>query len=657
MLRGAGIPKHRPEALPYSGLPRAGNGQTVKRSSPAMMLPRPLLALVLLGLAASAASAQDAPQAKDAPQRHHAVSLIGAPKYPADFKHFDYVNPDAPKGGLVRMADIGSFDSLNPILYKGEAAAGLGLIYESLMQDSLEEASTSYGLIAEWASYPPDFSSVTFKLRDEARWHDGKPITTEDVIYSLDVNKQANPRMGLYYKNVAKAEATGPNEVTFTFDVKGNRELPMIMGQLTILPKHYWTGKDKDGNQRDPLKTTLEPPLGSGPYRIKQVTPARTISYERVADYWGKDLPVNRGQWNFDELRFDYYRDDTVAFESFKAGGLDFHTESSAKNWATAYDFAAVRDGYVKRQEVPVERAQPMQCFVLNLRRPQFQDRRVRQAFNLAFDFEWANKNLFFGQYARVGSYFEGTELAAPKALPQGRELEILNEIKDQVPPEVFTTVHANPINSSPDDFRNNLRKAVALLKEAGYEIKDGKLVNAKTGEPLKVEFLLVSPLFERIVQPMIANLQRLGIQASLRMVDSAQYTRRLDGFDYDIIVGNFAQSNSPGNEQRDFWGSEAAGREGSQNLIGVKDKAIDKLVDHVIFAKDRAELVAATNALDRVLLWNDFVVPQWYSPKARIAYWDRFGQPSTLPALTPGFPQVWWFKELAAKLPGAPKP
>ena len=661
MLRGPGFRNTAPRPLNRrTAQARCGqaNGQTVKRSSPAMILPRPLLAFVLLGLAASLASAQDAPQARDALQRHHAVSLIDTPKYPADFKHFDYVNPDAPKGGLVRMADIGSFDSLNPILYKGEAAAGLGLIYETLMQDSLEEPSTSYGLIAEWASYTPDFSSVTFKLRDEAHWHDGKPITTEDVIYSLDVNKQANPRMGLYYKNVAKAEATGPNEVTFTFDVKGNRELPMIMGQLTILPKHYWTGKDKDGNQRDPLKTTLEPPLGSGPYRIKHVVPARTISYERVADYWGKDLPVNRGQWNFDELRFDYYRDDTVAFEGFKAGGLDFHTESSAKNWATAYDFAAVRDGYVKRQEVPVERAQPMQCFVLNFRRPQFQDRRVRQVFNLAFDFEWANKNLFFGQYARVGSYFEGTELAAPKELPQGRELEILNEVKDQVPPEVFTTVHANPVNASPDDFRNNLRKAVALLKEAGYEIKGGKLVNAKTGEPLKVEFLLVSPLFERIVQPIIANLQRLGIQASLRMVDSAQYTRRLNGFDYDIIVGNFAQSNSPGNEQRDFWGSEAAGREGSQNLIGVKDKAIDKLVDHVIFAKDRAELVAATNALDRVLLWNDFVVPQWYAPKVRIAYWNRYGQPSTLPALTPGFTQVWWFdKELALKLPGAPKP
>jgi microcin C transport system substrate-binding protein len=558
----------------------------------------------------------------------------------------------------VRMADIGSFDSLNPILYKGESAAGLGLIYETLMQDSLEEPSTSYGLIAEWASYPPDFSSVTFKLRDEARWHDGTPITPEDVVYSLEINKAANPRMGLYYKNVAKAEATGPNQVTFTFDVKGNRELPMIMGQLTILPKHYWTGKDANGNQRDPLKTTLEPPLGSGPYRIKQVTPGRTISYERAADYWGKDLPVNRGQWNFDEIRFDYYRDETVAFEGFKAGNLDYWQEASAKNWAAAYDFAAVRDGLIKRQEVETERSQPMQCFVLNLRRPKFQDRRVRQAFALAFDFEWANKNLFFGQYARVGSYFQGTELAAPADLPQARELEILNEVKDQVPPEVFTAVHTNPVSNSPDDLRGNLRKAVQLLKEAGYEVKDGVLINTNTGQQLTVEFLLVSPLFERIVQPYIANLQRLGIKATLRMVDSAQYTRRLNVFDYDIVVGNFAQSNSPGNEQRDFWGSEAASREGSQNLIGIKDPAIDKLVNHVIFAKSREELVAATRALDRVLLWNDFVVPQWFSPKVRIAYWNRYGQPAKLPGLTPGFMQVWWFdKELAAKLPGGPKP
>ena len=616
---------------------------------PLMNVFRLALAIVLAGLLSAPAHAEDAPR------HHHALSLIGEPRYPADFKHFDYVNPDAPKGGLVRLSDVGGFDSLNPVLYKGEPAAGLGFAFESLMADSLDEPSTSYGLIAEWASYPEDYSSVTFKLRDEARWHDGKKITPEDVIYSLEVNKAANPRMGLYYKNVSRAESTGENEVTFYFDVKNNRELPMIMGQLTILPKHYWTGKDASGNARDPMKTTLEPPLGSGPYRIKEVKPGRSISFERVADYWGKDLPVNAGQWNYDEIRFEYYRDETVAFESFKAGNLDYWQETSAKNWAIAYDFAAVKNGFVRRQEVPVERTQSMQCFVLNLRRAQFQDRRVRQAFSLAYDFEWANKNLFYDQYARVGSYFEGSELAAPKALPEGRELEILNEVKDGVPPEVFTEIHKNPANDTPDAMRGNLRKAVTLLKEAGWEVKNGVLTNVKTGQPMKVEFLLVSPLFERIVQPYLRNLEVLGIRGTIRLVDSAQYTRRLDGFDYDIVVGNFAQSESPGNEQRDFWGSDAAGREGSTNLIGVKDPAIDKLIDRVIFAKDRAELVAATRALDRVLLWNEFVVPQWYSPTIRIAYWDRYGQPKVLPGLTPGFLQVWWFDQtLAARLPGS---
>jgi microcin C transport system substrate-binding protein len=583
------------------------------------------------------------------PEHRHAVSLIGKPQYPADFTHFDYVNPDAPKGGLVRIADIGSFDSLNPVLYRGEAAGGLGLVYETLMLDSLDEPSTSYGLIAEWASYPDDYSSVTFKLRENARWHDGTPITVDDVIYSLDVNKQANPRMGLYYKNVVKAEATGEREVSFSFDVKNNRELPMIMGQLTILPKHWWTGKNDKGEQRDPMKTTMEFPLGSGPYRIKGMSAGRSIAYERVPDYWGKDLPVMKGQYNFDEIRFEYYRDETVGFESFKAGNLDYHMETSAKNWATAYDFAAVKDGYVKKQEVDLKGAQAMQCFVLNLRRAQFQDRRVREAFNLAFDFEWANKNLFFGQYARVGSYFQNSELAAPQALPEGRELEILNEVKDGVPAEVFTTVHGNPVNNTPDDTRNNLRKAATLLKEAGYEIKNGVLTDTKTGKPLTVEFLLVSPLFERIVQPYLRNLEQLGIKGTIRMVDSAQYSRRLNGFDYDVMVGNFAQSDSPGNEQRDFWGSEAAGREGSRNMIGIKDPAVDKLVDHVIFAKDREELVAATRALDRVLLWNDYVVPQWFAPKVRIAYWDRYGQPATLPGLTPGFLQVWWYDQAKA--------
>jgi microcin C transport system substrate-binding protein len=619
--------------------------------SKVMTLLRLAIAVAFVGLAACPAGAEEGAK------RHHALSLIGEPKYPADFTHFDYVNPDAPKGGLVRIADIGSFDSLNPVLYRGEAAGGLGLVYENLMADSLEESSTSYGLIAEWASYPEDYSSVTFKLRDEAHWHDGTKITPEDVIYSLEVNKAANPRLGFYYKNVTRAEQSGENEVTFYFDVKNNRELPMIMGQLTILPKHWWTGKDARGNQRDPMKTTLEPPLGSGPYRIKEIRPGRSIAYERVKDYWARDLPVTKGQWNYDQIRFEYYRDETVAFESFKAGNLDYWQETSAKNWATAYDFSAVRNGFVKREEVTIKRTQPMQAFVLNLRRSQFQDRRVRQAFNLAFNFEWANKNLFYGQYARVGSYFQGSELAAPNKPPEGRELEILNEVKDGIPPEVFTESHQNPVNDTPDDMRSNLRKAVQLLKEAGWEVKNGVLTNVKTGQSMRVEFLLVSPLFERIVQPYLRNLERLGIKGAIRMVDSAQYTRRLNVFDYDIIVGNFAQSDSPGNEQRDYWGSEAADREGSMNLIGVKSPAIDKLIDQVIFAKDREELVAATRALDRVLLWNDFVVPQWYSPKVRIAYWNRYDQPKTLPALTPGFIQVWWYDPtLAAQLPGPSK-
>ncbi|MBK5199871.1 MAG: ABC transporter substrate-binding protein, partial [Methyloceanibacter sp.] len=331
--------------------------------------------------------------------------------------------------------------------------------------------------------------------------------------------------------------------------------------------------------------------------------------------------------------------------------------EASAKNWATAYDFSAVRDGFIKRQEVAIKRTQPMQCFVLNLRRSQFADRRVRQAFNLAFDFEWNNKNLFYGQYARVGSYFQNSELAAPAELPQGRELEILNEVKDGVPPEVFTDVHRNPVNNTPDDMRSNLRKAVELLKAAGWEIKDGALTNVKTGQQMKVEFLLVSPLFERIVQPYLRNLEKLGIKGTIRMVDSAQYAQRLNVFDYDVVVANFAQSDSPGNEQRDFWGTEAAGREGSQNLIGLKDPAIDRLVDHVIFAKDRAELIAATHALDRVLQWNELVVPQWFSPNVRIAYWNRYGQPKVLPGLTPAFLQVWWFDQtLADRLPGPSK-
>lgn len=604
---------------------------------------RPLLALaafLALFLNAFTLSAQD--------MRHHAISLIGKPKYPANFTHFDYVNPNAPKGGKVRLSAIGSFDSLNPFILKGVSATGVGFIYDQLMDSSLEEPSTAYGLLAEWVEYPADVSSATFKLRDGARWHDGKPVTPEDVVFSLSALKNGHPFYGQYYKNVIKAEKTGDRLVTFTFDVKNNRELPMIVGELTVLPKHYWTGKDANGEPRDIGKTTLDPPLGSGPYRIVDVQAGRSLTLERVKDYWAKDLPIKKGQDNFDTILYEYFRDATVSFEAFKADRLDFFNETSSKNWATGYDINAVEKGWIKRDLVELKRGQPMQAFVLNTRLDKFKDARVRRAFNFAFDFEWANKNLFYDQYKRVSSYFQNSELAS-SGLPEGQELEILKELKDQVPPEVFTTPYTNPVTDGSGSIRKNLREATRLFRQAGWQVKGGKLVNAKTGERMSVSFLLVSPQFERIVQPYARNLERLGITVSLRVVDSAQYSRRLDSFDFDIIVGNFGQSESPGNEQRNFWGSEAADRNGSRNLMGIKNPAIDKLIDRIIFAKDRAELVAATRAMDRVLLWNHYLVPQWYAPYARVAYWDRFGHPEKLPALSVGFPTVWWWDDRAA--------
>lgn len=580
---------------------------------------------------------------------HHALSLIGEPKYAADFKHFDYVNPDAPKGGKVRLSAIGSFDSLNPFVLKGVAASGSGLIYDSLMDGSLEEPSTAYGLLAEYVTYPEDVSSATFKLREGARWHDGKPVTVDDVIFSLDALKnKGHPFYGKYYKNVVKAEKTGTREVTFTFDVTGNRELPMIVGELTILPKHYWTGKYKDGQPRDFSKTTLKPPLGSGPYRIKEVKAGRALTVERVKDYWAKDLPVKAGQNNFDEIRFEYYRDATVAFEAFKADRLDYFRETSSKNWATGYDFKATKNKWIKRELIELKRGQAMQAFVFNTRHAKFKDPRVRRAFGYAFDFEWANKNLFYGQYKRVTSYFQNTELAS-SGLPKGQELEILNEVKGQVPEEVFTTPYSNPVSDGSGSIRKNMREALKLFKAAGWNVKDRKLQNAK-GEQMEADFLLVSPQFERIVQPYMRNLERLGIKTSLRVVDVPQYRRRLDTFDFGIIVGNFGQSQSPGNEQRNFWGSASADENGSRNLIGIKNPAIDKLIDKIIFANDRAELVAATNALDRVLLWNHYLVPQWFAPYARVAHWDRFGHPEKFPAQSVGFPTVWWWNDEAAK-------
>lgn len=582
-------------------------------------------------------------------RRWHALSLIGAPRYGADFAHLDYVDANAPKGGSVRIGSTGSFDTLNTLASKGDPAEGLGLIYDSLMEKGIDQPSTSYCLLCEWVSFPEDYSSVTFKLRDNARWHDGKPVTVEDVIFSFDTLTTNVPFWKYYYKNVLKVEKTGEGLVAFTFNVKNNRELPHIMGDLTVVPKHYWTGRDAEGKERDTAKSSLEVPLGSGAYKIGEVKRGASIVYERVKDYWGKDLPLNRGRHNFDKITYEYYQDDTVALEAFKSGRLDFRLETSSKNWATAYNFPAFNSGKVIKRELLLQNPEPMQAFVMNLRRDTFADTKVRHAFELAFNFEWANDNLFYGQYKRVASFFENTELSSHGSRPAGRELELLNEMKELVPPEVFTELYAPPVNATPRDFHKNMRDAGRLLDEAGWEIREGKRVNAKSGKPLKVEFLLVQEAFERIVNPYVQQLQKLGIEATVRIVDSAQYVRRIRSFDFDIIIGSFAQSESPGNEQRDFWSSEAADQEGSRNLIGVKNKAVDRLIDHIIFAKDRTELVAACRALDRVLLWNHYVVPQWYSPAERLAYWNKFGYPATQPTHGIGFPDTWWLNEAAA--------
>jgi microcin C transport system substrate-binding protein len=587
--------------------------------------------------------------ASEALEKHHALSLIGTPAYGPEFTHFDWVNPDAPKGGRVRQMAFGTFDSLNPYSIKGHPVSAVALIYDRLMTSSPNEPSTSYGLVAEWVSYPPDFSSATFQLRPNARFHDGQPITPEDVIFSLDALKKASPSYAYYYKNVVKAEKVGDNQVKFTFDVSGNRELPLIVGQLIVLPRHFWEAKGSNGEPRDFSKSTLEVPLGSGPYRIKEVDAGRTIIFERVKDWWAKDLPVAKGQWNFDEIKFVYFRDVVPAFEAFKAGDLDFWRESSAKNWATGYDFEAIKKGAVVKEKIPVVEVAPMQAFAFNLRRPQFQDPRVRYAFNLAFNFEWINRNLLYDEYQRVNSYFDNSPLKAT-GLPEGRELEILDEVRGAVPSEVFTKEWKNPVNVGADeDGRKNLAAAAKLLAEAGYALKDGVLTNP-AGVQLKVEFLNDRPDFERIVLPYMSQLQKLGIKATMRTVDTPQYQGRVDKFDFDVIVRTFRQSESPGNEQRSFWGSAAADKEGSANVIGIKNPAVDTLIEKVILAKDRAELVAATRALDRVLLWNHYVVPQWYAPFERLAMWNYYARPSRLPARDPSFLRVWWWDEAMAK-------
>ncbi|MCP4328668.1 MAG: ABC transporter substrate-binding protein [Alphaproteobacteria bacterium] len=597
----------------------------------------PIAALFLLG-SFSAAEAEEV-------EPVHGIAMHGDVKYGPDFTHFDYVNPDAPKGGTLRLGTAGgSFDTVNPFTLRGVPAAGLGNVYDTLTVASSDEPFTRYGLVAESMETPEDRSWVIFNLRPEARFHDGTQITAEDVAFTFDTLKfKGHPHYRAYYHNVVAAEVLGPQRIRFTFDDGENRELPLIVAELPVLSKAYWEGKEFE-------KTTLEAPLGSGPYRVDSVDPGRSIVYVRDDDYWAKDLPVARGQDNFDRIIYDYYRDATVALEAFKAGEFDYRAENSAKNWATAYDTPAVGKGELVVESVPHKLPTGMQGFVFNTRKDIFKDPRVRQALAYAFDFETTNKNLFYGQYTRTKSYFSNSELAS-SGLPTGDELVILEKFRGQIPDEVFTAEYLPPETGGDGRIRANLKTAIDLLKKAGWEIRDRKLVNVETGEPMTFEILIVQPTWEKIALPFVQNLKRLGIDAEIRRVDTSQYQNRVDDFDFDMMVMVWGQSLSPGNEQRDYWGIGAADTRGSRNVAGINDPVVDELIDLVISAPDRESLVNRTRALDRVLLWGHYVIPHWHIPYNRMVYWNKFDRPEELTIRGTAINTWWVDKEKEAAL------
>ncbi|MBM3548444.1 MAG: ABC transporter substrate-binding protein [Alphaproteobacteria bacterium] len=588
--------------------------------------------LLALALTASLAIV---PAAWAQTQHLHAISIHGTPKYGPDFKQLEYVNPDAPKGGEITLGGFGTFDSLHPFILRGVPAAGSGLTYDSLMTQVGDDPDTDYGVIAESVEVPADRSWATFKLRSEARFHDGRPITAADVAWTFEtLTTKGAPVYRSYYGDVSKVEVVDERRVKFSFKNLDNRELIGNVGNLRILPRHYW-------QERDFEKPTLEPPLGSGHYRVEAVDPGRSIRYRRVEDHWAARLPINIGRFNFGGIRYEYYRDTAVSFEAFKAGAIDFRTENESKLWAEGYDVPAVRNGLIKREEFKTLNPRRPQGFVFNLRRPQFQDRRVRQALGYAFDFEWMNKSLFFGQYAKLASYFPSSEFAAT-GLPQGEELAILERYRGRVPDEVFTKEYMPPTTDGSGNLRDNVRHALRLLGEAGWQIKGGKLTNAK-GETFQFEIISAQAGIDRVVLPFTKNLERLGITASLRIIDTAQYSNRMDNFDFDMVLGGAQQRASPGNEQREYWGSASADTRGGVNIGGIKDPVIDELAELVINAPNRDTLVQRTRALDRVLLWGYYMIPQFYEPATRIAYWDKFGRPAVTPKYTLGFTDTWW--------------
>ncbi|KPQ30153.1 MAG: microcin C transport system substrate-binding protein [Marinobacter excellens HL-55] len=553
--------------------------------------------------------------------------MHGELKYPQEFSHFDYVNPDAPKGGTLKLSVVSNgFDSFNPFVIRGVAAAGVSsYVYDTLMESSADEPFSEYGLIAESVEIPDDRRYVIFNLREQARFQDGTPITAEDVAFSYRIlTTEGHPFYRNYYADVSNVTVENSRRVRFDFGDTDNRELPLILGQMPILPEHHWEDREFGRNG-------LDVPVGSGPYRIADYDAGRSVAYQRVENYWAEDLPVRKGRFNFDRIQYEYYNDDTVALEAFKAGNFDFRQETSAKNWATAYTGRRFEDGSIAREAIEHQRPSGMQGFVFNTRKAVFSDPKVRQALAYGFDFQWANRNLFFDQYTRTNSYFENSELAS-SGLPQGKELDLLEAFREQLDPAVFTTEYTPPDAAGDQTMRDNLRAAMALLNEAGYSIRGGKMVNEESGKALAFEILLFQKSFERVVLPFTRNLERLGIDVTVRLVDSNQYIQRVRSFDYDMITQVLPQSDSPGNEQREYWHSSTADVSGSRNFMGVSDPVVDQLVDMVIQAPDREQLVHRVRALDRVLLHSHYVIPHWHLVKDRVAYWNHLQRPQVTP-------------------------
>lgn len=572
-----------------------------------------------------------------AAQPRHGLSAFGDLKYPAGFRHFNYVNPDAPKGGELRRWGLNGFDNLNPLILKGVMAGNLLQVYQPLMVRGLDEPDAVYAGLARTAEVAPDRAWVAFEIDPRARWHDGSPVTATDVVFTFEaVQRDGHPVYQLVLRDVESITAESDRRVVFRFrDTESRRDLPLTVAQIPIMSKAWFAGR----NFADP---TIEPPLASGPYRIARVDAGRSITFERVKDWWAKDLPSYRGQYNFDWIRDDYYRDRDIAAEAFFAGEYDYRQEITARLWATGYHGkSAFDDGRIRREVLQDQTPSGVQAWFLNSRRPHLADRRVREAINLAYDFEWANKTLFYSLYKRTRSMFENSDLAAT-GLPGPDELALLEPFRGRIPPEVFTTEYQPPKTDGSGNNRANLKRAQALLLEAGWKIENGKLADAD-GNPLHLEFLMYEPSFQRFINPFARNLERIGISVSMRMVDISAFENRMRAFDYDIMSRRFQQPLTPGIEQRNYWTSGSAGTVGSFNFSGVRDPVVDDLVEHIVSAKSRTELRAATRALDRVLMWGWYVVPHWYSGTIKLAHWDRFGRPPAKPVYELGLDETWW--------------